>query len=264
MTGVRADLEWGTTPRLLRSSAERFGDAVAVAEGTTSLSFTDLLAASNRVAASLLALGVAPGDRVAIWAPNVWEWIPVALGLQTVGAVLVPLNTRYKGREAAYILGRSRARVLVTVAGFLGNDYVGLLRDAVDVAEELPDLEATVVLRADVAPPGTLGWTEFLGRGDAIDPAEVETRALAVEPEDLSDLLFTSGTTGNPKGVMQTHAATLRAFWTWGDVVGLRAGDRYLVVNPFFHAFGYKAGWLVCLMTGATVIPQGRDGSCAS
>lgn len=256
MTGFRADLEWGTTPRLLRSSAERFGDAVAIADGTTSLSFTDLLAASNRVAASLLALGVTPGDRVAIWAPNLWEWIPVALGLQTVGAVLVPLNTRYKGREAAYILGRSRARVLVTVAGFLGNDYVGLLRGAVDVAEELPALDATVVLRADVAPSGTLGWTEFLAGGDAIDPAEVEARALAVDPGDLSDLLFTSGTTGNPKGVMQTHAATLRAFWTWGDVVGLRAGDRYLVVNPFFHAFGYKAGWLVCLMMGATVIPQ--------
>ncbi|MEY3360305.1 MAG: hypothetical protein RL531_24, partial [Actinomycetota bacterium] len=256
MTGFRADLEWGTTPRLLRSSAERFGDAVAIADGTTSLSFTDLLAASNRVAASLLALGVAPGDRVAIWAPNLWEWIPVALGLQTVGAVLVPLNTRYKGREAAYILGRSRARVLVTVAGFLGNDYVGLLRDAVDVTDELPALEATVVLRADSAPAGTLGWTEFLALGDTIGPEEVERRAQAVDPDDLSDLLFTSGTTGNPKGVMQTHAATLRAFWTWGDVVGLRAGDRYLVVNPFFHAFGYKAGWLVCLMMGATVVPQ--------
>ncbi|MFM9012072.1 MAG: AMP-binding protein, partial [Gemmatimonadota bacterium] len=211
---------------------------------------------SCRASASLVALGVEPGDRVAIWAPNLWEWIPVALGLQSVGAVLVPLNTRYKGREAAYILGRSRARVLVTVAGFLGNDYEGLLRDAVDVPSELPALDATVVLRADAPPAGTIGWDEFLGLGAAVDPDAVEARALAVAPEDLSDLLFTSGTTGNPKGVMQTHAATLRAFWTWGDVVGLRDGDRYLVVNPFFHAFGYKAGWLVCLMMGATVIPH--------
>jgi len=256
MTGFRADLEWGTTPRLLRSSAERFGDAAAVADGTTTLSFRDLLSSANRVAASLIALGIEPGDRVAIWAPNLWEWIPVALGLQSAGAVLVPLNTRYKGREAAYSLGRSRARALVTVAGFLGNDYVGLLHDAVDVATELPDLTTTVVLRADAAPAGTLDWDEFLALGDAVPAETVDARALAVAPDDLSDLLFTSGTTGNPKGVMQTHAATLRAFWSWGDVVGLREGDRYLVVNPFFHAFGYKAGWLVCLMMGATVIPQ--------
>ena len=256
MSGFRADLEWGTTPRLLRSSAERFGDATAIADGTTTVSFRDLLATSNRVAASLISLGIEPGDRVAIWAPNLWEWIPVALGLQSAGAVLVPLNTRYKGREAAYILGRSRARALITVAGFLGNDYVGLLRDAVDVATELPALTTTVVLRADAPPAGTLGWDEFLALGDAVPADTVEARALAVAPDDLSDLLFTSGTTGNPKGVMQTHAATLRAFWSWGDVVGLREGDRYLVVNPFFHAFGYKAGWLVCLMMGATVIPQ--------
>ena len=254
--GFRADVEWGTTPRLLRSSAERFAEAPAVEDGTTTLSFRELLAVSNRVAAACIAHGIEPGDRVAVWAPNLWEWIPVALGLQSAGAVLVPLNTRYKGREAAYILGRSRARLLVTVAGFLGNDYVGLLRDAVDVAAELPDLGTVVVLRTDTPPAGTEAWGAFLARGDAVDPGEVERRALAVAPDDLSDLLFTSGTTGNPKGVMQTHASTLRAFHAWSTVVGLRAGDRYLVVNPFFHAFGYKAGWLSCLMTGATVIPQ--------
>src|SRR5262249_22597542 len=81
-------------------------------------------------------------------------------------------------------------------------------------------------------------------------------RAAAVQPDDLADLLFTSGTTGAPKGVMCTHAQDLRAFRDWSDVVGLRAGDRYLVVNPFFHAFGYKAGWLSALMLGATVLPH--------
>ena len=126
-----------------------------VEDGTTTLSFRELLAVSNRVAAACIAHGIEPGDRVAVWAPNLWEWIPVALGLQSAGAVLVPLNTRYKGREAAYILGRSRARLLVTVAGFLGNDYVGLLRDAVDVAAELPDLGTVVVLRTDTPPVGT-------------------------------------------------------------------------------------------------------------
>ena len=89
-----------------------------------------------------------------------------------------------------------------------------------------------------------------------MDPAEVDARAGAVTADDLSDILFTSGTTGNPKGVMETHGATLRAYQAWSDVVGLREGDRYLIVNPFFHAFGYKAGWLAAMLTGATIHPQ--------
>ncbi len=120
---------------------------------------------------------------------------------------------------------------------------------------ELPDLEAIVVLRGE-APDGTRSWAEFLAAGSAVDSALAEARAQAVEPGDLSDILFTSGTTGNPKGAMLTHAQTLRAYRDWSEVVGLREHDRYLIVNPFFHAFGYKAGWLASLMMGATVLPQ--------
>ncbi len=178
-----------------------------------------------------------------------------ALGLHSAGGVLVPLNTRYKGREAAYILGKAQVRALVTITGFLDVDYVGLLRDAVDVPTELPELETCIVLRGD-APAGTVGWHDFVAAGAIISDDDAEARALAVEPTDLSDIVFTSGTTGNPKGVMQTHATSLRAFRDWSDIVGLRDGDRYLVVNPFFHTFGYKAGWLASLMMGATVLPQ--------
>ena len=109
-----------------------------------------------------------------------------------------------------------------------------------------------MTLRTD----GRDGWDEFLASGDGVDPAEIDARADAVGADDLSDILFTSGTTGNPKGVMETHGATLRAYQAWSDVVGLRAGDRYLIVNPFFHAFGYKAGWLAAMLTGATIHPQ--------
>ena len=85
---------------------------------------------------------------------------------------------------------------------------------------------------------------------------DARRRAAAVAPDDLSDILFTSGTTGQPKGVMTTHGQNLRVFRAWSDVVGLRAGDRYLIVNPFFHSFGYKAGWLSAIMRGATILPQ--------
>ena len=246
-TSVRGDLEWGTTPRLVRAAAERFGDAAAIEDGGRTLSFTELAAEVERAAAAFIASGIEPGDSVAIWAPNIWEWVVAALGLQSAGAALVPLNTRYKGKEAAWILTRSKARVLVTVSGFLGYDYVSMLAD-----EALPDLHHIVVLRGET-PARCVAWADFLDRGTGVDPT---ARALAVKPDDLSDVLFTSGTTGHPKGVMCAHGQTLRAFRDWSEVVGLAAGDRYLVVNPFFHAFGYKAGWLSALMMGATVLPE--------
>jgi HIP---CoA ligase len=256
-SSVRGDLEWGTTPRLLHSSAERFSarEAIVDVSDGRALSFAGLATATHDAARAFLAMGVERGDRVAIWAPNVWEWVVAALGLHSAGAVLVPLNTRFKGREAAYILGKSRAKVLVTITGFLDTDYVTLLQDAVDVEADLPDLEAIVVLRGE-SPEGTRSWPEFLASGSVVDSALADARAQAIEPGDLSDILFTSGTTGNPKGAMLTHAQTLRAYRDWSDVVGLREHDRYLIVNPFFHAFGYKAGWLAALMMGATIFPQ--------
>jgi HIP---CoA ligase len=256
-SSVRGDLEWGTTPRLLHSSAERFSarEAIVDVSDGRALSFAGLATATHDAARAFLAMGVERGDRVAIWAPNVWEWVVAALGLHSAGAVLVPLNTRFKGREAAYILGKSRAKVLVTITGFLDTDYVTLLQDAVDVEADLPDLKAIVVLRGE-SPEGTRSWPEFLASGSVVDSALADARAQAIEPGDLSDILFTSGTTGNPKGAMLTHAQTLRAYRDWSDVVGLREHDRYLIVNPFFHAFGYKAGWLAALMMGATIFPQ--------
>jgi acyl-CoA synthetase (AMP-forming)/AMP-acid ligase II len=187
---------------------------------------------------------------VAIWAPNGRGWIFAAIGLQMAGGVLVPLNTRFKASEAGDILRRSRARLLVTVGEFLGARYVEMAK-----SQALPHLEQIVALagaEAEARP-----WDEFLAAGEAVPEAEARRRAEAVAPDDLSDILFTSGTTGRPKGVMTSHVQNLRGFEAWSDVIGLREGDRYLIVNPFFHAFGYKAGWLSCIMCGATILPHG-------
>lgn len=248
----RGDLEWGTIPGLLRSAVERWPDRPAVVDHGTTLTFAELEAAARSVARSLIASGVEPGDRVAIWAPNTWQWMAALLGIQSAGAVLVPLNTRYKGAEALQILDASRARVLFTVEGFLGNDYVSMLRATGSVPAHL---ESVVVMAGEV-PVGALGWDEVLGGGASVREADLDARVAAIRPEDLSDLLFTSGTTGAPKGVMCTHSQTLRAASDWAGVSGLTAEDRYLVVNPFFHSFGYKAGIVASLTVGATVFPE--------
>jgi acyl-CoA synthetase (AMP-forming)/AMP-acid ligase II len=255
--GTRGDLRWGTIPAMVRDAAATHGEREAIvdrsADPEVRLDHRELSERVDALAAAVVAAGIDPGDRVAIWAPNCWEWVVALLGLQRAGAVLVPLNTRYKGAEAAEILRRSRARLLFTVEGFLGNDYVSMLRDA---AGDLDHLERIVLLRdTGSRPEGVLSCEQLLALAGPEHHAEADRRAAALGPEDTSDLLFTSGTTGHPKGVVMSHGQSLRAFADWADIVGLRAGDRYLCINPFFHTFGYKAGILASLMTGSTLVP---------
>ncbi len=270
VTDPRGDLQWGTIPGLVEDAAARFGETEALVDAhgpggsTTRLTFDQLAEQVAGATRAVVANGIERGDRVAIWAPNCAEWVIAALGAVGAGAVLVPLNTRFKGAEAAYILRQSGARLLFTVEGFLGTDYPRLLDQAVAAGEPVPDLERVVVLRSDETaprPPTAKGdpvvtWDVFLQEGDACSADVAAGRTASITGGDLSDLVFTSGTTGNPKGAMTTHGQTLRTFATWAEVVGLRAGDRYLIVNPFFHTFGYKAGILACLMAGATMVPE--------
>ena len=227
-----------TIPALLDDTVEQHGDLLAVVDGDTRLTYTELRAEARRFGAALLAAGTEPGDRVAIWAPNGYRWIVAVLGLWQAGAVLVPVNTRFKGAEAAEILGRSGANALVSVRDFLGTDYVGML-DGFD----LPALRTTVLAEGGA-------WDSFV-TGTA-DDAPFPT----LTDDDRSDILFTSGTTGKPKGVVQTHGRTLRVATDWMAMTGLAAGDRYLMVNPYFHMFGLKAGILACVAAGATMLPE--------
>jgi len=268
----RGDLRWGTIPRLVSDAAARFADREAVVDGGLRITFADLAARADAMAAGLMASTLAPGDRVCVWAPNSLDWIVAALGTTVAGGILVPLNTRFKGSEAAHVIRTSGARVLCTVGGFLGTDYPELL-----AGEDLGALESVVVMGGGTSAPasarasipasastveaagGPLPVTplaDVVARGASVPAAEVRRRAEAVRPGDVCDLVFTSGTTGAPKGAMATHAQTVRTFATWASVVGLEAGDRYLIVNPFFHTFGYKAGVLTSLMAGATIIPE--------
>lgn len=248
--GVRGDLTFGTIPALVGLAAGRYGEREALVDGPTRLSYTALANAVIHGARAFMRGGLEPGDRVAIWAPNTAAWVVAALSAVSAGGILVPLNTRLRGREASDILERSGARLLVTVTDFLGTDHVSLLG-----GDALAALRGVVTLEGP-ARDGVTTWESFLAAGDAVPYGLAEARVAAVRPDDISDVIFTSGTTGRPKGVMVTHAQSLRVFADWAAIVGLREGDRYLVVNPFFHTFGYKAGLLASLMVGATVVPH--------
>jgi acyl-CoA synthetase (AMP-forming)/AMP-acid ligase II len=255
----RADLIWGTVPRLVEDAATRHASTEALVDGDHRLTYEQLAPEVDRYARGFVAAGLGVGDRVGVWGPNCAEWMLAALGVLRAGGVIVPLNTRFKGGEAAYILRNSGAKLLVTVRGFLGVDYPAMLGD-----EDVALLSQIVLLRDESAdgdverpsPVPIVGLADLLDAGERVDPVTTSARAAALRPDNVSDLIFTSGTTGQPKGAVTTHAQSLRTFGTWASIVGLGSGDRYLIVNPFFHTFGYKAGILACLMAGATVVPE--------
>lgn len=240
-----------TLPGMLADVVSRFASRAAIVENGESISYEQLQQLSRQAARALMTLGVQAGDRVALWAPNVSEWIVAACGVHAAGAVLVPLNTRMKGAEAADILDRSRARVLVCVGDFLNNYYPDLLS-----GQRPGTLERVVVLGDKMAPSADLSWQQFMAKADGTTAEAQQQREARIRPDDTADLMFTSGTTGRPKGVMCSHRPTILAFKAWSEVVGLTEGSRYLIVNPFFHTFGYKAGWVAALLQGSTVYPE--------
>jgi acyl-CoA synthetase (AMP-forming)/AMP-acid ligase II len=238
-----------TVPHLCLQAASRWPDGLAVIDGTRRVTFGELADQMRQVAAAFVRAGLDPGDRVALWLPNSLDYVVACLGLQAAGGTLVPLNTRYKSSEAQYILARSAASMVVLAEEFLGVRYGDLLAGLA-----LPALRRVI----RVGGQGPESWGAFLGAADAINDVEAGRRLAALSPAVLSDIMFTSGTTGDPKGAMSTHEQTVRTARLWARATGLSAKDRFLILWPFFHTSGYKAGFVACLDTGAAVVPQAR------
>ncbi|MFV8319301.1 3-((3aS,4S,7aS)-7a-methyl-1,5-dioxo-octahydro-1H-inden-4-yl)propanoate--CoA ligase FadD3 [Mycobacterium sp. 23] len=237
-------------PRTIPAALDRFArelpDHDALITDDRSFTAAALRDEVHRAAAALIALGVEPQDRVAIWSPNTWHWVVACLAVHHAGAAMVPLNTRYTAAEASDIIARTEAPVLFAAGEFLGTDRAATLDRAA-----LPALRHVVRIPIDKE-DGT--WDDFIAGGTNL--AAVEARSAAVSPDDVSDILFTSGTTGRSKGVLCAHRQSLAASASWAANGKITSADRYLCINPFFHNFGYKAGILACLQTGATLIPH--------
>ncbi|QRY55121.1 FadD3 family acyl-CoA ligase [Mycolicibacterium septicum] len=228
--------QWQTIPEMVLSAADRFGDTEAIvdygdnlagADGPLRLTFTQLAERIRKASGAFAEFGVDKGDRVAVWAPNSAEWIIAAFGIMAAGGVLVPVNTRFKAEEAADVVVRSGAKAVMIQNGFLGQDFT--------------------FAEADLDVPAIDLKSDFLSSGSPF------TRD--VEPSDIADVIFTSGTTGRPKGAMMNHRQTLRAYEEWATLADLREGDRYLMINPYFHTFGLKAGLVASFLRGATMLP---------
>jgi acyl-CoA synthetase (AMP-forming)/AMP-acid ligase II len=212
---------------MVLSAADRFGDAEAVVDGPLRLTFNEVVERIRCAASAFADLGVDKGDRIAIWAPNSAEWIIAAFGLLTAGGVLVPVNTRFRAEEAADVIGRSGAKAVLVQKGFLGLDYTA------------PAGVPVIDLKSDILSSGPPFRRDVSG----------------LKGTDISDIIFTSGTTGRPRGARMNHRQTLRMYEEWATLADLREGDRYLMINPYFHTFGLKAGLIASFLRGATMLP---------
>jgi acyl-CoA synthetase (AMP-forming)/AMP-acid ligase II len=242
-----------TLPEIVAHVANRYGEKpFSISEDGAVTTFAGFARRVAGLAAHMLRLGVKAGDRVAILAPNSTEWMVPASAAMCIGAIMVPINTRFKGPEIRYVLEKSRASLVCTVGEFLGVDYKAMLLAACGgegtdrPTRDLPHLLAILSIDAPGFAPDILSIE---------DSAAYSAAAAKVTPDTTADILFTSGTTGRPKGAMHSHAQGLWMTGLWNESNVLTDADRTAVVNPFFHSFGYRSGWMSALTSGMTIYP---------
>ena len=254
---MRFDEQYVSIPRLALAGAERFPEGEAIVDGDVRITYPQLADEVIRSTRAAVAAGIEPGDRVAIWAPNSYKWILAALGALGAGAAHRHPQHPLQGHARRRSCSRSPApAMLFTDNGFLGNDYAAMLRDALaETGETLDDLDRIVVPRWRRRNRRQLGPTTSPRVSRC--PKPTRTRgSTRFRPTTSPTSCSRRAPRGSPKGAMSTHAQNLRVYEVWSEVVGLREGDRYLVVNPFFHGFGYKAGWFASILRGATIVPM--------
>ena len=247
---------------LVDVAARRFGTKEALCFEGSRWGFGQLKEQVDRVAKSLIQIGIQPGEKVALWMPNRPEWIHALFAVAKIGAVLVPINTRFRTNDLDYVVRQSDATTLITVDRSGPVDYLGMVRELCPEVEtgdpnnlgpqRFPALKRIVVV-GDTNYRGTVGWEDVLSSAEAVPSRELEQRQQMIDPDRPVLIMYTSGTTGFPKGVMHTHNI-LRNVSDEANRMGMTPRDVILMYLPLFHAFGLYEGPLMSTMTGARTV----------
>jgi len=243
------------TPRtldgFLEAVADEHPDRPLVVTDDKTVTYAEVAEWSRRLADGLAALGAGPGRRVGLLMANHLEFVPLKFAIARTGAAAIPFNFLYREEELAYVLRQSRCELLLTMSSFAGLNHLGMLARI----GALPDLRHVVVLPApgDVVPDGMLDVEGLAALGDEHRGA---SDAAGAAPDDLGDILFTSGTTGSPKGVMVTHDAVLRTAYASALTCAFEDGRRILFSLPCYHMFGYVEGLLAAMVVGGAIVPR--------
>jgi acyl-CoA synthetase (AMP-forming)/AMP-acid ligase II len=243
-----------TIPEMLEENGRRYRDTLAIADAESGLTYGQLLEQVDRAGRAAMAHGVRPGDKVAVWSPNSVKWAVAALGAVSVGAVLVPVSTRFKAAEVEHVLSRSRPELLFLAPEFLGNNYLDILGEAIRRGAPA----STAIKLEGPQSAGVVPWDSYLDRAREVPHAALRTRRLELGGSDVADSFFTSGTTGAPKAVLYQHEQEIRAAMLWMGGMGVGPGERLLCVQPFYHIFGYRGCIIGTLSLGGTVFAHRR------
>ncbi|MGE0484571.1 MAG: AMP-binding protein [Gammaproteobacteria bacterium] len=244
-----------TVSALIDELATRHGAREALVAGTRRLSYASLRDEVRACARGLLALGVQPGDKVALLMGNVAEWIVADFAATAIGAVMVGVNTWATARELEHVLAHSDTRVLITTGEFLKADYLAMLDAMQPRAERLPALR-DIVLVGPRRHPGCRTWAELLAAGAAIDDATLDAATDAVAPTDIAYLLYTSGSTALPKGVLLQHYALIENMWHIGERQRVTEHDRVWLAVSMFWSFACENALFNVITHGGCLVLQ--------
>ena len=256
-----------TFSRMLDRAVDKFPDQTCFRyhTGEYERTYAEFRDDIDEFARTLIALGVKPGNKVAIWATNVPQWYITFWATVKIGAVLVTMNTAYKVREAEYLLRQADIHTLVMIDGYRDSDYAGIMRE---LCPELATADAAKSLRCKRLPflrhvinctskqDGCLTWDEALALAPMVELDEVYRREAAIHPDDVCNMQYTSGTTGYPKGVMLTHRNIVNNGKCIGDRMDLSTADRMLIHVPMFHCFGMVLAMTASMSHCAAMMPM--------
>jgi fatty-acyl-CoA synthase len=256
-----------TIGELLDQVSERLPnkEGMVYADRAVRYTYRELQQAADQVAKALIGMGIKKGEKIALWATNVPQWVLLQLGSAKMGAILVTVNTAYQSSELEYLLKQSDSVALFLVENYKQLDYidtlnrvlpelVGLSADKPYTLAKVPKLRHGIVL-SDNSHPGLMKWTDFLRFGEGVSNAILEQYQAETQPEDVINIQYTSGTTGFPKGVMLSHNNIVNNANAVADAMNLTEEDRLCFPVPLFHCFGCVMSSLACVTKGATMVP---------